>query len=101
MVSGLRTSPRDHCRICSGEASRMRTALKLLTSSTTYPLLIQTASLEPGQVDVERRNVVGAHIFQQRDALLVLVQDLDREPEALQLLYEHLEGLRHAGLEYV
>ena len=29
--------------------------------------------------------------------LFVLVQHLDRQPEALQLLHQHLERLRHAG----
>lgn len=32
MVSGLRTSPNDHARICSGDAKPMRMASKLLTS---------------------------------------------------------------------
>src|SRR6476659_4448418 len=33
MVSGLVTSPLDQSRICSGDASEIRMALKLLTSS--------------------------------------------------------------------
>jgi hypothetical protein len=37
MVSGLVTSPLDQDRIWSGDAKVIRTALKLLTSSISFP----------------------------------------------------------------
>src|SRR5919205_948429 len=39
MVSGFVTSPYDHERICSGEASEIRTDVKSLTSSMNNLLL--------------------------------------------------------------
>src|SRR5680860_1718242 len=46
MVSGLVTSPYDQLRIASGEASRIRIASKLLTSSTR-PLSWRSAREKP------------------------------------------------------
>src|SRR5687767_13878610 len=90
MVSGLVTSPFDQSRICSGDASEMRMALKLLTSS------ISSSVLEPGQVDpAQIGQRVGRDVLGEVDLFLVLVEDLDVETEALELLDEHLEGLRH------
>src|SRR5262245_2472334 len=121
MVSGLVTSPFDQSRICSGLASEMRMALKLLTSSMSLLRAARGAApgarepagtgsgvggrsgppgsvLEPGQVDAAqvgqriRRGVLG-----KVDLLLVLVEDLHVEPQRLELLDEDLERLRHAG----
>src|SRR5262245_26140060 len=94
----------------------MRTALKWLTSSIylssapsyrrvcpcSVPPALLLASFEARDVDVHRAQRVGRRdVLDERDALLLLVQHLDGQPEALQLLHEHLERLRHARLEDV
>src|SRR5579883_1744588 len=97
MVSGFLTSPRDHNRIWSGEASAILTASKLLTSCMLVLLHQCFLALE---VDAERARRLRDVLLDllELDLLLVLAQDLDIEAEALQLLDEHLEGLGHARL---
>src|SRR4051794_17349221 len=80
----------------------MRTALKLLTSSTACPSpSVDLAPLWARDVDVERPPVAAIDIFGERHFFFFFVQDLDRQTEALELLDEHLEALGHAGLEDV
>src|SRR3954468_11393532 len=52
MVSGLVTSPFDQSRICSGDASEIRMALKLLTSSIVL-LRHDGARRDRSRVEVE------------------------------------------------
>src|SRR5438093_13519768 len=82
MVSGFFTSPCDHERILSGEASEMRMALKLsgffgFSKRLNRSSIIASLSCGPvfGELDVER--------------------------EALELLHHDVEGLRQPGLEHV
>src|SRR3989304_7636626 len=93
MVSGLVTSPYDQERTCSGEARDMRRALKSLTSRAKEILSL----LEAAHVDSELRDPRGGG-FRQGPPLLFFVQSLHRQSQALQLLHQHLEGLRHARL---
>src|SRR5256712_1447449 len=119
MVSGFVTSPLDHERIWSVEASEMRMALNSLTSSTYSPAQSrgQTArhvhdwwtrssrvnrssldsfpTLQTGDVDAEVR-LVERGVLDEADRFFTIVEHLDRKPQRLELLNEHLEGLRHA-----
>src|SRR2546428_188752 len=119
MVSGFVTSPLDHERIWSVEASEMRMALNSLTSSTYSPAQSrgQTArhvhdwwtrssrvnrssldsfpTLQTGDVDAEVR-LVERGVLDEADRFFTVVEHLDRKPQRLELLDEHLEGLRHA-----
>src|SRR5829696_1434365 len=125
MVSGFLTSPCDHWRMSSAVARPIRSSSKKLTSSTgSYPSsgvwlsdvvcgepgpllaparpldLLDAARLPPGQVDTQ--------LFRGAEDLVVRVahldldavarEDLHVEAERLELLEEHLERLRDAGL---
>src|SRR3989304_558939 len=93
MVSGFMTSPYDQDRTCSGEASDMRMALKSLTSSAKEIL----SPLKATQVNAQFRQVQRRRVGQGHP-LLLFVEDLHCQPQALQLLDEHLERLRYARL---
>src|SRR3970282_1117758 len=93
MVSGLVSSPYDQERTCSGEARDMRRALKSLTSRAKEILSL----LEAAHVDSELRDLRGGR-FRQGHPLLLFVQYLHCQSQALQLLHQYLEGLRHARL---
>src|SRR6478752_5674996 len=128
MVSGFFTSPWLHCRMWSAVARPIRSSSKTLTSSKISYLLWQSglelisapgpvgagrrrrldlfdgAGLEAaGQVDAEFLGgavhvVVGvAHL----DGHAVAGEHLDVEAQRLQLLEQHLERLRDAGLRDV
>src|SRR5918998_4599507 len=56
-------------------------------------------ALEVDAAEVRQR--VAAGVLDEADLLFVLVEDLDVEPERLELLDEHLERLRHAGRLYL
>src|SRR5215472_6128300 len=108
MVSGLVTSPCDHDRIVSGEASDSRSASKF-SSFSTFPVgspflyLFRgvLADLVALQADAQVQRQLGDVLLAEDDLALVLAQDLDPEREPLQLLHEHPEALRDAGLERV
>src|SRR3990172_8012304 len=93
MVSGFMTSPYDHDRTCSGEASDMRMALKSLTSSAKEIL----SPLKATQVNAQFRQVQRRRVGQGHP-LLLFVEDLDCQPQALQFLDEDLKRLRYARL---
>src|SRR3990172_180596 len=95
MVSGFVASPYDHDRICSGEASEMRTAVKLLTSSTQQLL----PSLHAFQVDPQAGRF--KTFLRKGHAFLIFVQHLAGQSETLQLLDQDLERLRDARLQHV
>src|SRR5437868_5031594 len=54
--------------------------------------------LESAEVDAQLRHDVRAGILDELNPLLVLVQDLDVDAQALELFDEHFEGLGHARL---
>src|SRR5215207_6268970 len=128
MVSGFLTSPCDHWRMSSPVARPIRSSSKKLTSST-YPSfrvvdpwpsggepagpagagrlppsdLLDAARLPPRQIDAE--------LLGRPEDVLVAVLHLDGDPVAgehldvqaqrLELLEQHLERLRDAGLRDV
>src|SRR6266566_8933586 len=110
MVSGFVTSPCDHDRIVSGEASDSRSASKF-SSFSTFPIVLPgyplgllagvLPDLVPLQADAQVERELGDVLFAQHDLALVLAQDLDPERQALQLLDQHPEALGDAGLERV
>src|SRR5215471_2443471 len=111
MVSGFVTSPCDHERIVSGEASDSRSASKF-SSFNTFPSVLPgyapcpllagvLTDLIPLQADAQVERELGDVLFAEHDLALVLAQDLDPEREPLQLLDQHPEALRDAGLERV
>ena len=53
------------------------------------------SSLEIDAAQVRQR--IAAGVLDEADLLLVLVEDLHRQAERLELLDEHLERFRHAG----
>src|SRR6185437_6019757 len=110
MVSGFFTSPYDHERIFSGEASPMRIAsnssswVTCLNKSSsafiqTSGLSIPAASIQlpafgasrrPGRLRADRRLPT---------ASITLEIDVDRE--RADFLHQHVERLRHAGIDLV
>src|SRR5262245_6654316 len=111
MVSGFFTSPWDHSRIFSGDASEIRIALnesgsfgfskKLKMSFTSWVSLMGYASR------LRRRRLRGyfaCHLFQRRLVLARrrwILDQLHVEAERLQLLEEHVERLGQTRLENV
>src|SRR3954468_7613435 len=79
MVSGFFTSPYDHERIFSGDASPMRMA----SNSSSWVTCLNRSS----------------NAFITWISLVTLEVDVDRE--GANLLHEHVERLRHAGLDLV
>src|SRR5689334_24671084 len=57
------------------------------------------AALVAADVDAQLRHHVGTRVLDELNPLLVLVEHLDVDAEALQLLDEHLEGFWHARLD--
>src|SRR5678816_520731 len=89
MVSGFFTSPCDHDRILSGEASEMRIALNargFLGFSNRLKRSSIIAVLPPWKV---------------QSWLDAVLDQLDVECEALQLLHHDVERLGQPGLEHV
>src|SRR4051812_28727482 len=105
MVSGFFTSPCDHWRIFSGDASEMRIALnesgsfgfsKKLKMSFTFSLF-----LERSPKNLRRcARLLGGRNFSKAGRRSVLHQ-LHVEAERLQLLDEHVEALGQARLQRV
>src|SRR3954462_12698757 len=85
MVSGFFTSPYDHERIFSGEASPMRMASN---SSSCVTCLNRSSS-----AFIQSSPVSG------KGCSVAFQVDVDRERS--DLLHEHVERLRHAGLDLV
>src|SRR5688500_3114605 len=56
-------------------------------------LFLKALEVDPSEVGQR----IASRVLDEADFLFVLVQDLDRQPERLELLDEHLERLRHAG----
>src|SRR5713226_2093669 len=106
MVSGLVTSPCDHDMIVSGEASESFSASKFSSFSklslfSSYLLCRVFPELFALEADAEVQRDLGNVLFRKHDLALVLAQDLDPEREPFQLLDQHAERLRDAGLERV
>src|SRR3990170_3119573 len=75
---------------------RMDRCMRELAAPSPAPpsrLFLKALEIDPAQVGQR----VAARVLDEADLLFVLVQDLDRQPERLELLDEHLERLRHAG----
>src|SRR5256714_15355540 len=90
----------------SGDASDSRSASKFssFSKSRLSPYCLFRgilAELFPLQVDTQVERKLGHVLFAQYDLALVLAQDLDAERQTLQLLHQHPEALRDAGLERV
>src|SRR4029453_3382515 len=89
MVSGLRTSPCDHERIFSGEASEIRSALKL-------------SGFFGFSNSVNRSSIDSPCYRAPSDRFgLLLFEELDVEREALELLHHDVEGLRQTWFEHI
>src|SRR5258708_8568354 len=104
MVSGLVTSPCDQDMIVSGEASESFRASKFSSFSKCFSLPLFRRvfpELFALEADAEIQRDLGDVLFRQDDLALVLAQDLDPEREPFQLLDQHAERLRDAGLEGV
>src|SRR5690242_4630567 len=114
MVSGLVTSPCDHSLILCGEVRLIRMALKLFTSSiypshvgldarcrapgsggdTAVSALrpgtpqsgdrLALVLFKAGQVDIQFREAIDRGVFDERHRLLVFVQHLDVQAQALE-----------------
>src|SRR5215813_3826312 len=93
MVSGFFTSPCDHDRILSGDASEMRIALKLSGFFGFSNRLNRSSIIE--MVPPAAQAASGSPL------LGLLLKQLDVERQALQLLHHDVERLRQAGLEHV
>src|SRR5256885_7260168 len=114
MVSGLVTSPCDQDMIVSGDANDSFRASKFSSFSNLFPLLPYLCmylcvrlfggvfpELFALEADAEVQRDLGNVLFRKDDLAFVLAQDLDPEREAFQLLHQHPERLRDAGLEGV
>src|ERR1035437_990492 len=119
MVSGFLTSPCDHSRIFSGDASEMRIALnesgslgfskKLKMSRIgTFPLsksgcCVRILGLERRTSPPPEREGEGVESLLGRliTAKLAGLHELDVQAERLKLLDEHVEALRQTRLERV
>src|SRR3990170_2651617 len=101
MVSGFFTSPCDQERIFSGDASRIRMASNVMgfgcRSRIPHRSLVGFSSLSrlPSGRSVNIREPPFPLL------LAVLLHELHIERQALQLLHQHVEGLRSARLEAV
>src|SRR5229473_298461 len=107
MVSGLVTSPCDQDMIVSGEASESFRASKFSSFSKCFslPYLQLLGRVFPElfalEADAEVQRDLGNVFFGKHDLALVLTQDLDPEREPFELLDQHAERFRDAGLERV
>src|SRR6202140_3792838 len=106
MVSGFVTSPCDHDMIVSGDASESFSASKFSSFSKFSSLFLYLfrgvfPELFALEADAEVQRDLGDVFLTQNNLALVLAQDLDPEREPLQLLDQHAERLRDAGLERV
>src|SRR6476659_7719056 len=90
MVSGFFTSPCDHDRILSGDASEMRMALKL-SGFFGFSNRLNRSSI------IETVPPAGPAV----SPLGWLLEQLDVERQALEFLDHHVERLGQAGLEHV
>src|SRR5919198_6343820 len=105
MVSGFFTSPCDHPRIFSGEASLIRIASNVMgfacRSRIPHRSLVGLSSL----IRLPKGRSVSIQSLLCRGGsgrlLPVLGHQFDVEGQALELLHEHVERLRRAGLEEV
>src|SRR2546421_613063 len=90
--------------IVSGDASESFSASKFssFSKSSSFLLLCRVfPELFALEADAEVQRDLRDVLFTQNDLALVLAQDLDPERKALQLLDQHAERLRDAGLERV
>src|ERR1700736_4074471 len=107
MVSGFVTSPCDQDMIVSGDAnesfsaSKFSSFSKFFSLSSIYLLGGVFPELFALEADTEVQRDLRDVFFRQDDLALVLAQDLDPQREAFQLLHQHAERLRDAGLESV
>src|SRR5215510_8213484 len=90
MVSGFFTSPCNHDRILSGDASEMRIALKV-RGFFGFSNRLNRSSI------IETVPPAGSAA----SPLLLLLEELDVERQALELLHHHVERLGQAGFEHV
>src|SRR5262245_61161814 len=105
MVSGFFTSPCDQSRIFCGAASLIRIASNVMgfacRSRMPHRSLVGLSSL----IRLPKGRSVSIHTLLCREGsrrLLAILRDqLHVEGEALQLLHQHVERLRGAGLEEV
>src|SRR5438270_8886826 len=106
MVSGLVTSPWDQDRIISGDANDSRSASKFSSFSTCFCSLLlylfhRLIEFIPLEIDPQVQRQLGDVLLGEDDLALVFAQDLDAQRQALELLHQHPEALRDAGLERV
>src|SRR2546429_2983866 len=90
--------------IVSGDASESFSASKFssFSKSSSFLLLCRVfPELFALEADAKVQRDLGDVLFTQYDLALVLAQDLDPERESFQLLDQHAERLRDAGLERV
>src|ERR1700693_378564 len=104
MVSGLVTSPCDQDMIVSGEANESFRASKFSSFSKFFLYLLFRRvfpELFALEADTKVKRDFRDVFFAEYDLALVLAQDLDPEREPFQLLDQHAERFRDAGLERV
>src|SRR5688500_17227056 len=94
MVSGFFTSPCDHSRIFSGEASEMRIAEKE-SGSFGFSKNEKMSFIESLLLGDERVVVLAGR------ASGATFDELDVQAESLELLHQHVEALGQAGVEDV
>src|SRR2546429_1772287 len=90
--------------IVSGDASESFSASKFssFSKSSSFLLLCRVfPELFALEADAKVQRDLGDVLFTQYDLALVLAQDLDPEREPFELLDQHAERLRDAGLERV
>src|SRR5256885_7264642 len=90
--------------IVSGDASESFSASKFssFSKSSSFLLLCRVfPELFALEADAEVQRNLGDVLFRQDDLAFVLAQDLDPERKPFQLLDQHSERLRDAGLERV
>src|SRR6266540_1426646 len=90
--------------IVSGDASESFRASKFSSFSKLFSLLLFGGifpELFALETDAEVQRDLGNVLLRQDNLALVLAQDLDPKREPLQLLDQHAERLRDAGLERV
>src|SRR5215471_10299742 len=90
MVSGYFTSPCDHDRIFSGEASEMRMALNVRGFFGFSNRLNRSSIIETIPPARTTASLLG-----------LLLEELDVERQALELLHHDVERLGQAGFEHV
>src|SRR5262245_39438952 len=111
MVSGFFTSPCDHSRMSSAVASPMRSSSKKLTSSTGVCSLPRSDLVDAADALVGAPSQIDTQLLGRPEYLVVRLahleghavagEHLNVQAQRLQLLEQHLEGLRDARLRDV